>query len=77
MAKTKHLDAWGRETARSRYGGPANSGKSAGQEDQAPQFPEDKHAATYDNDTGANWTRGMGKAHAEGKPSFDKHKGGR
>ncbi len=73
----KHLEAWGRETARSRYGSPQNGGKSAGQEDQKPQFPEDQHAKDYDNGTPANWLRGMGKGEAEGKPSFDKSKGKR
>lgn len=76
MAKAKHLEAWGRSTAKSRYGD-LKAGDKGGVETQAPQFVEDQHAAKYDNDTGANWTRGMGKGEAEGKPAFDKHKGKR
>lgn len=76
MAKGKNLEAWGRATARERYGAPKNGGKG-GSEDQAPQFPEDKHAANYDNPTPPNWLRGMGANGAEGKPSFDKSKGKR
>ncbi len=38
---------------------------------QAPQAPEDRHCAHYDNDT-KGWVRGVGQ-----KPGFDKHKAGR
>lgn len=44
---------------------------------QAPQFPEDKHGAKYDNCTPDNWLRGMGPKGAEGKPGYDSGKKGR
>lgn len=43
---------------------------------QKPQDREGRHDASYDNDVGANWLRGMGKGEAEGKPFYDKHKSG-
>jgi hypothetical protein len=73
MKAPKDLDAWGRDTAKSRYGTAAGGTKpKAGQ--SLPQFPEDKHGPKYDNNTPSNWLRGMGSKGAEGKPGFDKGK---
>lgn len=64
---------WGKDTARERYGKPHEPTLSQ-KSDEAPQCPEDKRAADYDNNTPDNWLRGMPSA--EGKPSFDKSKDG-
>lgn len=45
--------------------------KAPSREQQAPQCPEDKHGAKYDNDTPDNWLRGMGPKQACGKPGYD------
>lgn len=75
MEKPKSVQKWGLDTAKERYG---SVGKTVAPcvEHQAPQAPEDKHGSSYDNDTPSNWLRGMGKDHAEGKPSFNKGKSG-
>lgn len=73
MKKPKDLDAWGRSTAKSRYGS-LGGGTKASESQQRPQDPEDKHGPKYDNNTPSNWLRGMGSKRAEGKPGFDKGK---
>jgi hypothetical protein len=76
MADYKSVEQWGRDKAKARYtGGRDTLGKNV--EHQKPQMPEDKQDAKYDNDTPSDWLRGMGKSEAEGKPSFDHHKGKR
>lgn len=47
------------------------------EECQPPQFPEDKHGPTYDNDTPNNWLRGGGTGGACDKPDFDYQKKGK
>jgi hypothetical protein len=51
-------------------GGPTGF-TGTGPNNQANQFPEDKHGKSYDDDTGNNWVRGFGPKQAEGKPYFD------
>lgn len=73
MAKTKHLDAWGRSTARDRYGAAAQDKMRPASENE-PQCVEDQHGPAYANDA-SGWVRGMPSA--ESKPDFDKSKGKR
>lgn len=67
----KNVEQYGRDTARERYG-KLETVDAPDPSAQKCQCPEDAHGKAYSNDTPSNWLRGMGKNHAEGKPSFDK-----
>lgn len=73
MKKHQDLEAWGRSTAKSRYGSVGSGGSKATPQNM-PQDPEDKQGPKYANNTPSNWLRGMGAKRAEGKPGFDKGK---
>ena len=64
-------EKWGKAAARERYGQPKSGGVTPAKSEQAPQCPEDKHGAGYDNDA-SGWVRGVGKPY----PHFDTHKSG-
>ncbi len=72
MAKIKEMEAWGRATARERYGSP-NEGSMKAPDQCEPQAPEDKPGPKYENRTPDNWLRGAGE-NATTKPGFDKSK---
>lgn len=72
MKKPASMEKWGHATARERYGS-LNSGGMTAKDEQAPQMPEDKQGAKYDNCT-SGWVRGAGE-NATQKPGFDKSKG--
>ena len=65
--KRQDTEAWGRNTARKRYGAPEKM-KDADLAYQKPQDPMDKHGSGYDNDT-SGWVRGKPLP-----PHFDKGK---
>lgn len=67
----KDTSAWGKATAKARYGGAGSAGMSVSDKLQKPQDPEDKHGPGYDNDT-SGWVKGDGKPY----PHFDRgHRG--
>lgn len=65
--KHKNTMEWGKNTAKSRYGGNQGplEGTTAGQK---PQDPIDVQGKKYDNDTGNHWSHHGG----ESRPGFDK-----
>jgi hypothetical protein len=65
--KPVHLEKWGRQTAKERYGEPKATDYHGHIEPQKAQAPEDKLGPGYDNDTGYVWQHCI----AEKKPSFD------
>lgn len=67
MAKIKSMSEWGKGTAAERYHeSPVMNDYSKENNLQAPQDPQDKHAAGYDNDA-SGWVTGKGKPY----PHFD------
>lgn len=60
MANPENTSKWGLKTAKERYGPIEDSKVTPAPSQQAPQDPEDKHGAKYDNDHKSDWVRGYG-----------------